>query len=350
MSNRFADFFRRERKLPRWLRFLETLTQQREPSPVMQAIESSIQVIMTVGVGLVIALWLFVVIIGPMLPASKASLSKSDAAANLTAVALWNALPGHTARVDRRFGDNLNLYVQRKVFEDIPYPDRDDVVQNIGRTWCENIEYPWLPRVSIFDIRTGKRLTTHVCAVSKLREVFSKSSSRSSRKQNSPTDNSPAQGAKTNALAPEQLISIAPDLTIAKPVFGILTADAAGGKHFLSSTSVPLVVGQSYGWMIRLDTKRRSVKWREELQLPKPAQTWGLPSGKGHLLSLDGKTAITQEESATDRGFIGHFWGVAPHDPSGSYTMNIFVEDRLVAQFAFRLEERKGEPNSGPGK
>lgn len=198
MSNRFVDFFRRDRKLRRWLRLLETLSQQRGPSRVMRAIEESFQVIMTVCVVLVIATWLFVVIIGPMFPASQASFAKSDTAANLAAVALWNALPGHAARVDRRFGDNLNLYVNRKVFEDIPYPDRNDVVEKIRRAWCDNIEYPWLPRVSIYDIRSGKRLSTYVCAVGKLKEAFSKSSSRTTSKQKPPTDSSPAQGAKTN--------------------------------------------------------------------------------------------------------------------------------------------------------
>src|SRR5262249_2606556 len=113
-SNRLVDQFRRDRRLARWLAFLKSLAQPRAPSPAMQAIDDTLQIIATVGVGLVIAVWLFVVVIGPIFPASKASIAKSATAANLTAAALWNALPGHAARVDRRFADNLDLYVNRK--------------------------------------------------------------------------------------------------------------------------------------------------------------------------------------------------------------------------------------------
>jgi len=147
------------------------------------------KVILTAGAGLLVAFWLFIIIVGPMFPASNASITKSETAASLAVAALWNSLAGHAAPLDRRFGNNLDLYVNRKVFEEIPYPDRNDAVEKIGRAWCDNIQYPWLPRVSVFDIRSGKRLATHVCAFGKLKEAFFKPSSQSKSKPTPLTGN-----------------------------------------------------------------------------------------------------------------------------------------------------------------
>lgn len=162
------------RMLPRWFRFFKTRAQQREPSRLILEWAGLSKVILTGGAGLLVAAWLFIIIIGPRYPASQAGLAKSESATNLTVVVLSKAMPDHPARIDRRFGNNLDLYVNRKAFEEILYPDRNDAVEKIGRAWCDNIEHPWLPRVSLYDIRSGKRIATHVCAFGKLKEAFFK--------------------------------------------------------------------------------------------------------------------------------------------------------------------------------
>ena len=178
MSNPFIDLFKRDRKPSRWLRFLKTLTEKREPSAAKQRIDDSLIGLVTVAIALVIITWLFVLIVAPMFPAPRSTLAQSEMAADLTALTLRNFLPGHDVRIERQFAYNLKLYVDRKSFEDIPYPDRNNIVEKIGRLWCNNIEYPWLPRVSVFDIRSGERLATHLCAFGRLKEIFSKSSSQ----------------------------------------------------------------------------------------------------------------------------------------------------------------------------
>ena len=184
MSNQATD-----RNLSRWFAFLKVLTRPRprRPSPKTAPI-GELSFIIFVFAGLCIAVWLFIMIVGPMFPASKKSLANSEKAAGLAVAALMSALPDRTALVDRRFGYNLDLYVDRKAFEDIPYPDRKAAVEKIARAWCNNIEYPWFPRVKVFDIRSGKRLSTHVCAFSKLRESFFKPSSPATSTQTVPAD------------------------------------------------------------------------------------------------------------------------------------------------------------------
>ena len=132
-----------------------------------------------VSIVLVTSAWLFVVIVAPNFPASTSSLVKSERAAYLTAMALRNFMPGHDVRIERLFAYNLKLYADRKSFEDIPYPDRSDIMEKIGRLWCDNIGYHWLARVGVFDIRSGDRLATHVCAFAKLKEAVFKPPSRS---------------------------------------------------------------------------------------------------------------------------------------------------------------------------
>ena len=179
MSNPPVDFFSRKGKLPRWLRILKTRTKRREPSPRKQKIGVLLIGIATVSIALVMVTWLFIVIIAPNFPASRSSLTNSERAASLTALALRNFLPGRDVRIERLFAYNLKLYIDRTSFEDIPYPDRKDIMEKMGRLWCDNIGQPWLGRFGVFDIRSGKRLTTHVCAFGKLKEAFSKSSTAS---------------------------------------------------------------------------------------------------------------------------------------------------------------------------
>lgn len=163
------DFFSREGKLTRWLRDFTKRTKKPKPSAERTAIGSLLFGITMVAVALVMSIWLFVAIIAPKLPASKSNLVKSERAAYLSAMALRNFLPGHDVRIERRFAYNLNLYIDRKPFEDIPYPDRKLVMAKIGRLWCNNIiEYQWLARVGVFDIRSGERLSRYVCVLGKL--------------------------------------------------------------------------------------------------------------------------------------------------------------------------------------
>ena len=167
-----VDFFSREGKLTRWFRSFTTRTKKQKPSAERQAISGLLFGSIVVSVALVMIAWLFVAIIAPNLPATKSSLAKSERAAYLSAMALRNFLPGHDVRIERQFAYNLNLYVDRKPFEDIPYPDRKLIMAKIGRLWCDNIEYQWLAKVSVLDVRSGERLSRYVCAFGNLKRLF----------------------------------------------------------------------------------------------------------------------------------------------------------------------------------
>jgi len=152
-----------ERKLARWRGILKTRTKAAEPFTRKQAVCLSLIAIGAVSVVLVSIVWVFVALVAPNLKASAESLAKSEEAAQLSATALRSSLPGHDVRIERLFAYNLKLYVERKPFENILDADRKALMAKIGRLWCGNIGDHWLARVSIVDIQTGERLSTHLC-------------------------------------------------------------------------------------------------------------------------------------------------------------------------------------------
>jgi hypothetical protein len=172
MDNLSVNFLGAKRKLTRWLRIFKTRSRKAQPFSGSQAVGLVLMAVGAVSIVLVLVTWALVVLVAPSLPASKWSLAKSEEAATLTATALRKFLPGHDVRIERLFAYNLKLYVDRKPFEDIPYPDRKAMMAKIGRSWCDNIEYRWLARVGVFDIRSGKKLSAHACVFGRLKEII----------------------------------------------------------------------------------------------------------------------------------------------------------------------------------
>jgi hypothetical protein len=58
----------------------------------------------------------------------------------------------------RTFG--VDLYVGRKQWEDIPYPDRPIALKVIAHAWCSRVENSYLNSVAVRDIRNGEELAS----------------------------------------------------------------------------------------------------------------------------------------------------------------------------------------------
>jgi hypothetical protein len=67
-------------------------------------------------------------------------------------------------RIELRWNANVRVYLKRHEFENIPYPDRDAVMERIGKAWfgkdpsMGNVVFS---SVSIHDIRTGQKLASY---------------------------------------------------------------------------------------------------------------------------------------------------------------------------------------------
>ncbi len=68
-----------------------------------------------------------------------------------------------TVTYERRTFGNLCVYMQKKEFESVPYPEREKVVERIFKTWGEPQPWYWFSGVTIKDIQSGNTLATYSC-------------------------------------------------------------------------------------------------------------------------------------------------------------------------------------------
>ena len=68
-------------------------------------------------------------------------------------------------RLEPLGGDNLVIYLLRRDFESVPYPDREQFVSRIAESWCESVGQLFFPSVKFRDIRSGASLGSYSCVL-----------------------------------------------------------------------------------------------------------------------------------------------------------------------------------------
>lgn len=141
------------------------------------------------------------------------------------------------------------------------------------------------------------------------------------------------------AATPRLPLRVGADLVIKRARFGILETDAAGEETFVPTREVPAEDGQTFGWVVEVDTTRPSLHWQEHLRLPAPPADWGdAGSDPDVLISADGRSVVAQGDDLIEDGELSRFyWALAPGDPAGEYVLDIAVEGKAVGHFAFRV-------------
>jgi hypothetical protein len=132
---------------------------------------------------------------------------------------------------------------------------------------------------------------------------------------------------------------IQPETEILEAEFGIFNLSESGKSVFIPSLKIPFLENQRYGWIIVLKTKKDKVKWREELILPEPPETWGEGVKQSlHIVSSDRRACITEREEEHYQGLILNFWEIAQGDPKGSYVIRVVIDDGSEIVFKFIVE------------
>jgi len=132
-----------------------------------------------------------------------------------------------------------------------------------------------------------------------------------------------------------------PDLEVIRADFGRFDTTPSGSWILTTSTSVPLKVGQHYGWSILLKTSKPAVKWREEFTLPSAPATWGggdAPDPR-RTVSSDRKTSVLEVEAVPERDTIDHMWEVVPGDPEGHYVIRVTIDGANEQVFEFDVRK-----------
>jgi hypothetical protein len=132
-------------------------------------------------------------------------------------------------------------------------------------------------------------------------------------------------------------------ITVTKAEFGVLRQEKGGKVTLIPTKKVPLLEGVKYGWRLHLKDYKGEVTWREVLQLPEPPETWGTTNTENFSLSADGTAAQTKRKDSAKDGVIKNSWTIAPGDPLGKHTIEVYIGYRHVATFNFEVVPPKRE-------
>jgi hypothetical protein len=103
---------------------------------------------------------------------------------------------------------------------------------------------------------------------------------------------------------------------------------------FKVSNTVPRVINQNYGWILKLNKKTGKVRVLERMTLPVTPKTWGA-GGQPYGMSADRKTLSLDVTLTIHDGTVSKSWDVADGDPPGHYLISAYVEDSAPVQFEF---------------
>jgi hypothetical protein len=134
-------------------------------------------------------------------------------------------------------------------------------------------------------------------------------------------------------------VRVAPDVLVRSAEFGRLDTDDDGEEVFTAVTELPPDSGQVFGWVVRVDTSRRSLRWQERLTFPSPPAAWGdAATDRDIVISRDGRTASARGEEEVEEGEVSRFyWSLEDGDPPGDYRLDLAIEGKPVAHFVFRV-------------
>jgi hypothetical protein len=114
--------------------------------------------------------WVFEVFYSPHTEATAEEVRTCTDARNFVALFVEAGLPvGAQVRVEQRGGFNLNVWLNKRDLETIPYPDRKGFVEDAGKHWCEHPDirekHVFLPSVKVRDLRDGADLASYSCTL-----------------------------------------------------------------------------------------------------------------------------------------------------------------------------------------
>ncbi len=130
------------------------------------------------------------------------------------------------------------------------------------------------------------------------------------------------------------------DTQLIQSDFGLFNGYGTDNEEFVSTKTVPLVPGQSFGWVMELSNNKSKVHWREELILPAAPQTWSIENtDKGsYRISDDKRISVMEREVEPTNGVISNVWEIMSGDPKGHYTIRVIVDGRIEQVYEFEVE------------
>ena len=129
-------------------------------------------------------------------------------------------------------------------------------------------------------------------------------------------------------------------VVIVSAEFGLF--DAANPKEpvFTPSSVVPHRENQRYGWVIEVQTKKRSLSVREEYLLPNASKVQNDQDELSESLNIatPRHNQISQRQLVPVDGKIYGEWAIGPNEPAGHRNLQVVVENEIAASFEFDVK------------
>ncbi|MBI2305826.1 MAG: hypothetical protein HYU78_00855 [Rhodocyclales bacterium] len=132
----------------------------------------------------------------------------------------------------------------------------------------------------------------------------------------------------------------APDVEIVSAEFGLFEEGKGNEIVFQPSAVVPRAVGQRYGWIIEVRTKKRSLAVREEYVLPDAAKAKEADSQVAKNLHIPDlrRSQVSQRQLVPVDGQIVGEWSVGPDEPAGRRRLQVSIEGQAAATFDYEMK------------
>jgi hypothetical protein len=147
------------------------------------------------------------------------------------------------------------------------------------------------------------------------------------------------------ALAAPPVQKEAP-IEIVSAEFGLFDASNPDELAFEPASVVPKKIGQRYGWVIEVRTRKRSLAVREEYLLPTSA-TAAAPSSEAKAaadpaigtlnIPLLRRNQVSQRQLVPVEGRIFGEWSIGPGEPAGQRHLQVIIEGQLGADFKYEV-------------
>ena len=132
---------------------------------------------------------------------------------------------------------------------------------------------------------------------------------------------------------------VAAPVEIVRAEFGLFeTPTNAGDVTFVPSNVVPLRVGQRYGWVIEVGKAPRTLSVREEYVSPVSSAPPGDDVSESLTIPLARRSLVSQRQLVPVDGRIVGEWSVGTREPAGHRRLEVIVEGRVAASFAFDVK------------
>lgn len=102
------------------------------------------------------------------------------------------------------------------------------------------------------------------------------------------------------------------------------------------STFIDYSKHSGYGWRIEFEAPKGKHTITEVIKLPAPAN-WGV--GANTVVSTNQMMATTKTEvvSHTTKFSAENYWSYAPGDPTGIYTFELYIDNKLIKTYVINV-------------